>query len=216
MDALGWIILGVIVVVGFSAFGNQITADLTALQNSEVTSTNAKTLAPNTSATGSVVCDLKITLTPTLTDQEALAVVNDFQWQMNNFAQYSWFNCVVVSGGTQPVLQSLVTPQVNNLYYQLGTSVNQKLNVISTGQTVHLYLTVVNGITGVAQVSYQTNPFLVQTINIPAGIANLPTQYSYDFVVYNIPRTLYNVEVSSDIPINGGLTGAPITISVQP
>lgn len=215
---MGWegglIALGIVLVI-VSFYGNQLSSFVTTYQtnaqNAYVASTNTKTLAPNTSNPGTVVCDLHVIFKPVI-DEQAFYSISSNQWVINNGASYNWFNCNVVAG---KLTTASLIPQIDNFYYQIGSSAKKKLDLISLGQTIHFNL-IVTGADGSVK-SFQTDPFLTQSYTLPAGTYSTPLQVpEFDFVIYNIPRQPYVIQVTSDIPINGNPVGQPYLQTINP
>lgn len=213
MGLTGGLIAVAVILVIVSFYGNQISTFLTTAQtnaqNAYVTSTNAKVLAPNTSNPGTVVCNLHVTFKPQFDEQNLFSITSG-QWKINGGASYNWFNCNVIGKLTTASL----IPQFDNAYWQFGSASKQKLDLISVGQTIHLNL-VITGSDGTVK-SYQTDPFLTQSVTIPAGPVSTPQQFQFDYVIYNIPRQAYVIQVTSDIPINGNAVGQPYLQSISP
>lgn len=211
MGVEGILIAVIILVVVFSFYGNQITSFLTTTQNSITQSTNAKTLTIPNDISGQTICDLHVVFKPNLDEQSVISISSD-QWIMNHGASYNWFNCNVNS---KAVTASLI-PQVNDLYFQLGSNVKKQkqLNLVSLGQTIH-YNLVVRSPDGFVK-SYQTDPFLTQSVTIPSGEVQTPQQFVFDFVIYKVPRESLIIQVTSDIPINGSPVGSPYTQTISP
>lgn len=175
---------------------------------------------------GQQVCNLKIIFTPNLVAQSLLGPSNPLgsaglgvaggQWQIPSGASYSWTNCHQYSN----LLQMDWTPfsfigDGPTTLNTLGTiSTNDIL--LSAGQTVHLNL-VILGPSG-SQRSYTTDPFCTQlcaSISIPAGAVYVPKQYTFSFLILNLPRQNYQIQVTSELPINGNSAGVPYLQNVS-
>lgn len=213
---IGLAIFAIIVVAAFAVFGSQLSEMINGLSNAAQGANVNYNLQINPVA-GQNVCNLKIAFTPTLVALPAvgqsvntaiLGVVAG--WQLNG-AQYSWTNCHQYSNPLQmnwtPFSWINTAPQNNTS--PLSTLATNDI-LLSAGQTVHLYLTVQAPNGGIR--SYTGDPFCTQlcsSISIPAGTIFVPKQYTFTFVVTNLPQQNYQVQVTSELGFNGNNAGSP-------
>lgn len=222
MSAIGYALLFIIVIALVAVFGNQASEFWTAASNYAQASNANFNLQINPAA-GQNVCNLKIVFNPTLVALPAvgqsvntaiLGVVAG--WQMNG-AQYSWTNCHAYGNPLQmswvPLSFLSSSPRVNGTNPISNLATNDIL--LSAGQTVHLDLTVVSPNGGIR--SYTSDPFCSQfctSISIPAGTVFVPKQYTFTFVITNLPQQNYQVQVTSELGFNGQNSGLAYTQNI--
>lgn len=214
------IIFGIIVLALVIVFYNQAQELATGVIQLGQATTASTSLQINPS-NGQSVCDLKIVFSPQLvvaggpsisgfvnllTGTPALSI---------NGATYGWQNCHQFAS---PFTMSFIPlswiyslPNNNNT----GALASNDI-VFSGGQIVHFNLSVVapNG----NQRSYTTDPLCTQfctAFSIPTGSTYVPKQYTFTFVLTNLPKQSYRILVTSDLPINGQPIGTPYVQNVS-
>jgi len=169
---------------------------------------------------GQSVCDLKITFQPNLVvagGPSASGLVNLLAgtpaWSITNGATYGWQNCHQYAN---PLSMSFVPLSWAGSFPSIS-SVTPNDFVLSGGQNVKFNLSVIapNG----SQRSYTTDIFCTQfctVARIPSGVTYVPKQYTFTFVITNLPRQTYQVQVVSDLGINGQDAGVPYKQNISP
>lgn len=217
VSILGIAVVAIIIVAAFAFFGSQLTEMINGLSNT-VQGINVNNNLQINPVAGQNVCNLKVVFTPTLVALPAvgqnvntaiLGVVAG--WQLNG-AQYSWVSCHQYGNPLQmnwTPFSWIASPPLQNSTSPISTLATNDI-LLSVGQTVHLDLTVVapNGGTR----SYTGDPFcseLCSSISIPAGAVFVPKQYTFTFVVTNLPQQNYQLQVTSELGFNGNGAGSP-------
>ena len=214
------VIVGIVILVLVVVFYNQAQELGTGLiqLGQATTASNSLQINPKN---GQSVCDLKIIFTPQLVVAGGPSISGFVNLLTGTpalsmgGASYSWQNCHQYAN---PFTMSL-TPLawLGSLPNSQGPpSFSTNDIVFSGGQTVHVNLAVIapNG----NQRSYTTDPFCTQyctAFTIPAGSTYVPKQYTFTFVITNLPRQSYTILVTSDLPINGQQAGTPYQQSVS-
>lgn len=217
-EGLGLFLVIIIIVAIVGIFFANQAREFLASAASYVTATGVQSSIGINPHAGQTVCDLKLTLPLTLTAQSLLGPslsagigVAGGMWQIPNGAVYSWQNCHQFGNllGMSWVPLSWITPQ---------TSAIQPADVlVSTGQNVKINLVVVAPDGSLK--SYQTDLLCLQlctTVSIPQGLVGVPKQYTVTFLVTGIPREPYQIQITSDLPINGQNAGVAYNQQVNP
>lgn len=206
-----------IVVALVAVFYGQASELWTSILNTSQATTASNYLQINPSP-GQTTCDLKIVFAPQLVVSSNPTFIGLLAgipgWSLPYGASYSWQNCHQYGnpftmsfipfsylGGTPQTTPQAFTP--NDIVW-------------SGGQTVHWNLVVQSPNGGLR--SYTTDPFCTQyctSITINAGATYVPKQYTFTFVITNLPKQSYVVQATSDIPINGQSTGQPYLQNVS-
>lgn len=214
------VIFAIVILVLVVVFYNQAQEFATGLVQLGQATTASTSLQINPS-NGQSVCDLKIVFTPQLVVAGGPSISGFVNLLTGtpalsmDGASYSWQNCHLYAN---PFTMSFMP--LSWLGSLPNTSGPPELStndiVFSGGQTVHFNLSVVspNG----NQRSYTTDPFCTQfctQFSIPAGSTYVPKQYTFTFVITNLPKQSYKVLVTSDLPINGQQAGTPYVQNVS-
>ena len=218
MNTEAAVILLIIAVAVVAVFGQQVQEIVLAGQTFLQASGVQSGIGINPKA-GQQVCDLKLVFQPNLIAQAALASSGSSDngafispiaaWSMPSGAKtVSWQNCHAYG------LPLSWAPWSNSAN---GTRVLQPADILlSTGYTDHIWLTVL-GPNGSVK-SYLTDPLclsLCATAQIPSGAVFVPKSYTFTFLITNIPRQSYQIQLTSELPFNGQNAGAPYTQNVS-
>lgn len=217
MNALGWavVLLGFLV-IGITE-GDNIMKFLNQSGSDAAVSKQTADLLVKPK-TGQQVCDFKMVIYPYF-DAQGFDVTlsahlgNDASlgglFQASNphpeAASYSWTGCY--NYGTLDWLAFV--PRLPDALP------HNKLDfiILPAGQSVHFKLKFIapDG----KELTPSTNANLDQYVTFPAGAVGVPQSRTLTYLLHDLPKQTYNVEITSDIPINGQPAGTPYVYHVK-
>jgi len=206
-----FLIVGVVAYFVFSAQINEIIHSATTTAQS----TNVANYLQINPKANQQVCNLKLIFQPNLVGLPAFgqnintAIISGIAgWSLPSGAStVSWTNC-----HSYGVPASWIP-----LNYTFGARTIQPNDILLTGaQTVHFNLVVIAS--DGSQRSYATDPLCLTyctSVTIPSGVVYVPKQYSFTFVIPNLPRQAYQIQINSELGFNGGNAGTPYIQNVS-